>query len=484
MLPDDSLLEIFGFYMEDDRAIYVRSKMDAWQTLVHVCRRWRSIVFGSPRRLNLQLYCTARTLVRDTLGVWPALPLAIEDSDCQTKGVDNIIALLKRSDLVCRITEIRLSEVHLEDISEAMEVPFPELTDLMLRHSVDETKPVSDSFLGGSAPRLQFLNLDRIPFPGLPKLLSSATNLTDFYLSSIPHSGYISPEAMVACLSLLTSLDRLSLGFQSPQSRPDRESRRPPPSTRTLLPVLTHFWFRGISEYLEDLVSRVDAPRLNFLDITFFNDIVFDTPQFAQFISRTPTLEAFDNAGVALWDYHATVELSSKTSGDRKIIVGISCGELDWQFSFLEQVCTSSLPPLSALEGLYITNHRSLRYWGGDIDNSSWLELLHPFSTVKNLYLSEAIAPRTVRALQELVVGRVTEVLPTLQNVFIEELQPLGPVQEAVEKFVAARQATSHSIAVSLWDRGSSQSQVPRILDLSSDSRRINPEESAHLGLP
>jgi hypothetical protein len=115
---------------------------------------------------------------------------------------------------------------------------------------------------------------------------------------------------MVACLSLLTSLGQLDLEFESPQSRPDQESRRPPPQTRTVLPALTQFWFKGVSEYLEDLVARVDAPRLNSFETTFFNDIVFDTPQFTQFISRTPTLEAFDKVSITLSDDNATVKLS------------------------------------------------------------------------------------------------------------------------------------------------------------------------------
>ena len=309
MLPDDVLLEIFDFYMIEvtghERYGYMKRKMAMWLTLVHVCQRWRSVVFGSPRRLDLQLVCSTRT-PRDTLEVWPALPLVIEDYNCQTKSVDNIIALLERSELVRRVSQIELREVHLEDISEAMEVPFPELTYLSLLHS--NMKRSQFPFLIRSWADLPHVcnssDWYRIPFPGLPKLLLSATHLTDLHLYNIPHSGYISPEAMVTCLSVLTSLDRLSLEFQSPRSRPDRESRRPPPSTRSVLPVLTYFSFKGVSEYLEDLVARIDAPRLNSLDITFFNDIVFDTPQFIQFISRTPTFEALNEASVVFGGCH------------------------------------------------------------------------------------------------------------------------------------------------------------------------------------
>ena len=39
-----------------------------------------------------------------------------------------------------------------------------------------------------------------IPFPGLPKLLLSATHLVQLWLANIPHSGYISPDVMVAHL--------------------------------------------------------------------------------------------------------------------------------------------------------------------------------------------------------------------------------------------------------------------------------------------
>jgi hypothetical protein len=55
-------------------------------------------------------------------------------------------------------------------------------------------------------------------------------------------------------------------------------------------------------------------------------------------------------------------------------------------------------------------------------------------------------------ALQELSGGSVTEVLPTLNVIFLEGLEPSGPIQEGLGKFVATRQVTSHRIAISGWD--------------------------------
>jgi hypothetical protein len=390
------------------------------------------------------------------LDVWPALPLVIwcdriGGADDRIGGVDNIIAALERRERVCQIALVNVQSSDLGIYLEALQQPFPELTNLWL-HSFETVPVVPDSFLGGSAPRLEDLQLNRIPFPGLPKLLLSATHLVALHLGYIPHSGYISPDTMVTTLSTLTSLEYLWLEFQSPRSCPDQASRRPPPSTRSVLPILGYFTFKGVSEYLEDLVVRIDVPRLNNLWITFFNDIAFNTPQFIQFISRTPTSRAFKKAHITLRNDVASLDVSSQTSGDQKVKVKIICRGLEWQVSSLEQVCTSCLPSLSMLEDLYIyEDPSSPPDWKDDIENGLWLQLLHPFTAVKNLYPSKEIARCIGPALQELAEGRTTEVLPALQNIFLEGLESSGPVQEGIAKFVAVRQVASRPIEVSSW---------------------------------
>ncbi len=212
-------------------------------------------LFRSPRRLNLQLCCSPKTPARDTLDVWPALPLNVlgymGGRFCYEEpvflprlplGTDGIIAALAQSNRVCSVHLWGLTGWQLEEILAPMQVPFRWITVMQL-YSYDETLPViPDSFLGGSAPHLQYFKLSGIPFPGAPKLLLAATRLVNLRLWDIPHSGYISPEEMVALFSVLSSLESLSLGFQSPQSRPDREiGCPPPPSTRSIMPVLDFF---------------------------------------------------------------------------------------------------------------------------------------------------------------------------------------------------------------------------------------------------
>src|SRR5258707_1806620 len=435
-------------------------EVEAWYSLVHVCRRWRSIVFGSPQRLDLQLFCTPKTLSKATPDVWPALPLIIAGTMALTSGMDNIVVALRHSNRVCHVNllEAPAGLRQMEKVLAAMQVPFPELTELRLL-SFDGTSPViPDSFLGGSAPRLRHFELWGIPFPGLPNLLLSATHLVELHLSGVPHSGYISPEAMVALLSVLSSLKSLYLQFQSPQSHPDWESRRPPPLKRSVIPSLTVFRFKGVSEYLEDLVTCIDAPQLDLLEIVFFNQIDFDGPRLAQFLNRTPKFRTRDKAHVEFYDgplRDVHVELISRTHkpGHSIFQIKIPCREPGWQLSSIAQVCNSSLPPLPTVEDLYI-GHRSWRpVWKNDADEHTlWLELLLPFTSVKNLYLRMEFAPAIAAALQELVGERITEVLPSLRNIFVRGLERQGPFQEYIGQFVAARELSGHPVAISVWD--------------------------------
>jgi hypothetical protein len=458
-LPDEVLLEIFDFYVEDDESDGRKQEIEEWQTLVHVCRRWRTTVFGSTIRLKLRLVCKSKTPARDTLGVWPALPLVIED-DFLSEGVDNVVAALECSD---RVDEIRLWDVGgspMERILAAMQVPFPKLTYLDLQSNGTVTA-IPDSFLDGYAPSLEHLSLFRIPIPGLPSLLFHSTELSNLYLRGIPHSAYFSPEELVTCLSTLRNLLNFALEFESPLSRPDR-ARRPPSPTRTLLPVLTHLTFKGVSEYLEDLVPRIDTPQLYWLKITFFNQIDFDTPQLVQFISCMPRLNVLDVAHLRFRGGAAGVSLLSLTDQretyDPPVNAEILCRELDWQVSSLEQLFIPFFPSIFTPEDLYIYQARDSKPdWKDNVENALWLALLRPFTAVKNLHLSKEFAPRILPVLQELVGERMPEVLPTLQNVFIEELELSGPVQEAIGAFIAARQLSDHPVNVSHWERDRGQ---------------------------
>ena len=104
---------------------------------------------------------------------------------------------------------------------------LPVLTSLELSFSSDPRQAliVPDSFFGWICT----IYLSGIPFPGLPKLLLSTTDLVDPHLSCNPHSGYISPETMATAVTfcLDKTLEKLMFSFESPRPHPDCENRQP-----------------------------------------------------------------------------------------------------------------------------------------------------------------------------------------------------------------------------------------------------------------
>ncbi|KAH9974188.1 hypothetical protein BJV74DRAFT_888991 [Russula compacta] len=317
ILPDAVLLDIFIFYVDQ------ANKEDEWHALVHVCQRWRNVVFGSSHRLHLTLVYNPKRPVGEMLGIWPAFPFIIlyhensspfftnlTDETYRVQRIDNIIAALEHHE---RIRRIALSDVpnwYMEKLAAGMCRPFPMLTSLQLSEAPPTETPLPDSFLGGSAPRpsLRTLALIGISLPALPNLLLSATDLVCLDPWDLPNSAYIPPEAMVVYLSTLTRLKTFYLGFRD---RVLRGTSHPlPPLSRTVLHALTTLWFSGNSEYLEDFISRIDAPLLNDIDITFSDLLASDTSQFIQFINRTEMPTTFNRAAIRFYRNCVDVTLS------------------------------------------------------------------------------------------------------------------------------------------------------------------------------
>ena len=425
-----------------------------WNTLVHVCQRWRYVVFASPVRLDLCLRCTSETPVRETLDVWPPLPIEIASWDSESYDVDNIIATLEHPDRVRNIFIINLTCSQLERLVPMMQEPFPVLTSLQL-WAGETTPALPDMFLGGSAPRLQALSLMGIPFPRLPRILLSATNLSRLTLERTPHTGYISPEAMVTGLSALTRLRYLIIQFISPASRPDRRGRRPP-LTRVILPALEELEFRGVSEYLEDLVARIVAPRLRTFHISFLNQLIFDIQQLPYFIGHARILSSSSKATVIIVEDYVVIRLNPPTETNTwsDFRLGIYCKVVDWQVSSMAQICNQFSFFPSIVEQLTI-QHRDIDWESTqqvDMDDTQWLELFRPFTAVRILRISRRMQSLIVPALQELTGERATEVLPALDSLYLEDYQPSGSDQQAIEPFIAARQYSDHPVTVHPWE--------------------------------
>ncbi len=92
-------------------------------------------------------------------------------------------------------------------------------------------------------------------------------------------------------------------------------------------------------------------------------------------------------------------------------------------------------------------------YWLRNVGSSQWLDLWRPFTTVEDLYLTQNFSPYIVTALHGIIGEGTTEVLPSLQNLFLEKPSSPGPIEEAIGQFVSALHLPGRSIAVSQWKR-------------------------------
>ncbi len=277
ILPDYPLLQVFHFCRQVNS-----SHLLWWKPLVHVCRRWRQIIFASPRSLHLVVSCNCRTPVKKSLGIWPPLPISIRhDTWDHDRKNENTIAALQHRDRVSEISINCLRSSVLERLTAAMLEPFPVLASLYLGYggNTTHTRPLPEAILGGSAPSLKTIVLAGIAFPALPKLLSSATHLVSLQLWRIPITGYISPEVMATHLAALPNLEDLRIEFRACPNHTNSSSL-----TRVILASLTSFHFKGVSEYLDNLVARIDAPIIQTLSITFYG-VVLCIPQLHRFLS-------------------------------------------------------------------------------------------------------------------------------------------------------------------------------------------------------
>jgi hypothetical protein len=308
-----------------------------------------------------------------------------------------------------------------------------------------------NSFLGGSAPRLREIALDGIsfPFPEIKQVISSTNNLVELHLSKIPKTGYFSADALVTALSTSAQLRELQVSFHYPASLPT-QSQTSPPLQRTTFPSLWLLEFHGASEYLEEFVSRVDFPSLEFIDIQLFNQIFFEIPQFCRSI---PLLNAFKlptEVNVTLSTKEVTIyfrqegELRGIESGN--CFLSTVCERLDWMLSFVTQISSQLSLLLKSVGTLIVTQYGGMPS-GEDVDSTQWLELFQSFTHVRELRVSGQLDLDIVQALvtEDMAAG----VLPELASLHLTEYRISSSVAEAAKQFVAMRSLSGQPVSLS-----------------------------------
>jgi len=417
VLSDDVLIHIFNLYRQD-LEFYAHDKpwsWDQWRALAHVCQRWRHIIFAWPNYLNVRIGCGSKTAAVKALDVWPALPITIGQMFIYKDG-DSIIDVLEHRDRIVGVDLSGLTGPQLKTCATLMQEPFSILRTLSLGCNARSPPVISDMFLGMSAPRLQRINFRHVPFPTLPKFLLSTRGLVELHLEDIPSTGYISPDVMVTSLAMLTRLRSVAISFLSRSSFPKNlTTQSPPPPTRTVLPALTAFMFGGVSEYLEDLMARIDTPLLDHLNLQFFYQRTSGIPQLPQIIHRIEKCKTPHKAYIVFQHYRAEISLTSGfLSGGGHLELEFECDGLGRQLSLLEQVFSHCFPLLSHVD--------TLELFDLDIqpheDSTLWLPFLRPFIAVRSLlFCDQDSLYQVTHILADLTEERAAEVLPMLRTI-------------------------------------------------------------------
>lgn len=212
---------------------------------------------------------------------------------------------------------------------------------------------------------------------------------------------------MAHCLSSLTRLVDLQIQFESVQPRPDQPSRLLPPSTRAILPALTRFFFRGVIEYLEVLFARLDAPRLQLIDIGFLDPPIFDISRTLPFLGCTEPFKGLGRAVMYCENGFVEVQLSPQESlpGCRRLTLTFRSRNLVWYLPYFNQ---SSCRYTDARE---LEDERS-PIPGDRMKNVRWLQTLTSFNrrggSVPNREACAVGRTRPARDRQKTVNGGAT----------------------------------------------------------------------------
>ena len=461
ILDDDSLIHVFCLYRpfilgEDEVDIYrlyggtrdwVRGRW--WYGLAHVCQRWRNVILGSASYLGVSLVCTVGTPVADMLAHSPPLTLVIDyfhrDRDI-TEDEEGAILALKHRDRV-RHVRICTPVTSLQKLIAVMDEEYPILEYLIIWPPTEDTSTVLILPETLQAPHLRHLTLVGFALPIGSRLLTTAVGLASLCLCMNDPSTYFRPNALLHWLSFMPQLETLAISFLFPV--PNREVERQLTRTPIItLPNLCLLRFGGVSAYLEALVCRITAPRLEKLHIDFFNQLTFSVPRLTQFMNTTENLR-FDSAIFVFDDnrVHVGVYTLGEAKMNAAFAIFVFCWHLDWQVSSVAQILNSLGHLFSVVEHLTFKHkvHSQSSEEHNEVDRTEWRKLLRPFRNAKTLLIGNRLVEQLSRSL-DLEDGELPlELLPELQEL---TYSGSGNTGDAFTSFIDARQNADRAITV------------------------------------
>jgi hypothetical protein len=460
ILDNDSLLNVFYLYRpfllgeEDDpdsRLLggargWARGRW--WYKLAHVCQRWRNVVLGSASYLGISLVCTDGTPVADMLTHSPPLPLDIDyypGADIAGEDEEGAIIALKKYDRVRRV-RLRMRATSLQKLIVVMGDEYPILEYLIIWHPVEGNSTFL-TFPGTfQAPHLRHLALLSFALPTGSRLLTNAVGLVTLSLIIVHPSTYFYPDTLLQWLSSMPQLKTLLISFLYPDPDDDDDDEEGQlMQMPIILPNLHSFTFLGVGTYFEALVYHITAPRLENLQLEFFDRPTFSIPRPPQFVSTTNL--RFNTAKFKFNDNKVDVSVYPHGEAETYALsIMVHCRHLDWQVSSAAQVFGLLGPMFSAVEHLTL-EHRVYNQSSEEheADYTEWRKLLSSFRNAKTLHVAEGLVEELSRYLQPDDGEPSLETLPELQEL---TYSGSGNSGGAFTSFINARQNAGRPITL------------------------------------
>ena len=379
----------------------------------------------------------------------PPLPIVIDhfhtdNGDCTpANDVEGIMLALKHRDRVRRI-RLKMS-ISMENVFVLIDGEFPMLEYLCIGPIYNMRHPFPKTF---QAPQLRHLISFNSTYPIGSPLLSAAIRLVTLSLVNIPLSTYFQPDELLHRVSLMPQLEILWIAFDSFYSRhyanlgvTDMHN-----ATHISLLHLRYFQFGGFNAYSEALLSRIAAPHLEVVRVSFWEKPPFSVLSLLQFMSTSQHLKlgsailVFDVRETKLSVYpHRTARLS--------VFDMFIEGSSGHNVSDAAQILNVLSPLLSLVIDLTL-DHKD-NPLSPELENeaepTNWRILLRSFNNVKTLFAANGVVEKLSRSLQLDDGESPDDLLPELKEL---AYSPSNDYTNAFDGFVDARQHAGHPVTL------------------------------------
>jgi hypothetical protein len=382
-------------------------------------------------------------------GTFTSLPLIVdyfeEYHDITTEDEEGAILALKQRDRLRRV-RLRMPGSSLQKLTMAIDEDYPILEYLVIMPRIEDSMTLKFPETL-QAPHLRHLALAGFTLPIRSRLLATAVGLVTLSLIMVHPSTYLHPNTLLQWLSSMPQLETLMVIFSFPI--PDRHVARQlshmPIITHVTLSNLRRLAFHGGSAYLEAVARRITIPRLEKVQIGFFNQLTFSFPQFVSTIENL----RFDSAKFEFSRGRVYVQAYPRGgTGTHALSIIVRGRHFDWQVSSVTQISNSLSQVLSSVEHLMLQHevHDLSTEEHNEVDRTEWRNFLRSFSNVKTLRIENGLVEELSHCLQsddrELPLAPL---LPELQELTYSRSDNTG---DAFSSFVDARRNAGRPVTL------------------------------------